>query len=442
MDKVVEDVANGIRDWELSRLHYTHEMVDLNTFREDYRYVFRNAGTRSLKAVPLLWRRRHVQANMYVRDAADANLVYLPSELTNLAMETHLKRILRTGFRSVINPAVSLADLLELVHGAVEFESAYEARRQAYQTAVELARQYPTVPQLTDAAVYLALLLEYYLPSAILNEAVAPGDFAFVRHGVDLYLPAVQREIFEQRFRRWAHLHPRRITPVQLAWFLLRGRLKYRVPIPLDALSVAGAKSYHLRLSIPAGLRVLPPIRLEPDSVLSPTLLGLASHDDNNAYMYLGSRELVSAAKRRVQEAGTRQQIIQRIYRSLRAFRDKFPRVHLPQSFAEYFRMSLLWRLEEAKKVRLELWVRLGIARGMWPLLGLLWVIAGGTALTAFLGALDPSVFLSFLGLLLVAVLTIGIFALDKRILRELVSAHVILSVLVSIGAFILPRVV
>ena len=71
-------------------------------------------------------------------------------------------------------------------------------------------------------------------------------------------------------------------------------------------------------------------------------------------------------------------------------------------------------------------------------LVGLLWMIAGATLGAGVLGLLDLDKFLTLLGLLLVVVLTIGIFAVDKRILREFVSAHALSAVAVSLEAYVL----
>src|SRR2546425_6240389 len=80
-DPLVTDGAQGIKDFELHRLHYANSMIDLWTFGEDYRYVFRNGGGSDHRVAPLLWRWRMVQANMYVLDAENKNLVYLPSRI-------------------------------------------------------------------------------------------------------------------------------------------------------------------------------------------------------------------------------------------------------------------------------------------------------------------------------------------------------------------------
>ena len=85
MDSLAEDAKAAMLDLELHRLHYTYSMIDFETFREDYRYVYRNMGSSPHSVAPLMWRNRAVQANMYVLDASDSNLIYLPSGLNRAA---------------------------------------------------------------------------------------------------------------------------------------------------------------------------------------------------------------------------------------------------------------------------------------------------------------------------------------------------------------------
>ena len=86
-------------------------------------------------------------------------------------------------------------------------------------------------------------------------------------------------------------------------------------------------------------------------------------------------------------------------------------------------------RFREGAKVRLELRTPVGVARGV-----------GSTLLCGAMNLLGVDRFLDLLGLLLVVVLTIGIFAVDKRILREFVSAHALSAVASSVAIYALSH--
>ncbi len=278
-----------------------------------------------------------------------------------------------------------------------------------------------------------AFLSEFYLPMALLPEPVAPGGFAFVRHGVDLYVPARKRAS-----PSWWHLRARPFSNRNLLWFLLRGRLDFRVPLAFDALRVSEAKSFHCRITIPTGLRVVRPPQLLPETVFTDgSPMNLASYDDGNVYLYIGKKEMGTIAERREQEGHRRRGDVRETQDGLFRLREHFPKLKLPGSLAETWKNVFRRQLEEARKVRLEVQVPLGLARGMASLIWVLWFLAISTVVTSAYGVLTLDRFLTLLGLLLLVGLSIGIFAADKRILREFVSAHMLAAVAVTAEAYL-----
>src|SRR5437773_12323149 len=167
MDPIVGDPSRAIDELELHRLHYTYSLVDLRTFREDYRYVYRNADTRPHRVVPLLWRWREIQANMVVLDAADENLIYLPIGITRQAEEAYLESPIRKGIQKIPrgqspNPT-RLTAFRQSIQLALQFESAQEVRVEAYNLAHQLATDFPEIQEFTRVTTFLALLSEFYM---------------------------------------------------------------------------------------------------------------------------------------------------------------------------------------------------------------------------------------------------------------------------------------
>ncbi len=437
MDPIVEDAAGAVDDFSLERLHYTYSMIDLATFREDYRYLVRNRGEVHHKAVPLLWRWREVQANMTALDPSNANLVYLPSQVTIEATERYLIRLMRRGFLSVGTPPPALVQALEeiskLVKQALFFESGLGSRAEAHKLVEGYALKYPQVEEFRRAAVFLSLAFEFYLPFALLSDPVPPQDFAFVRHGVDLYIPLTRPER-----KVWPHLQVQRVGVPSLLRFFLTGSLVFRVPLAVEAFRTARARSFHCRVVAPSGLRIASPPHLDPHKAFFDySMVNRVSYDETNLYLYFGEQDLELIHNNQVRLAQGKEDSGRQVISDLRRLRSAFPRFEVSPPARRWWN-QVQARFEERARVRLEVRTKLGIGRGIGSMVMLLWLIAIGTVLAGAYGFLDLDRFLTLLGLLLVVVLTIGVFSVDKRILGEFVSAHALSAVVVCLESFLL----
>lgn len=436
MDELVGEAPRAVLDLQLHRLHYTYSMLDLEMFREEFRYIFRNEGDRKVRLAPLLWRWRQVQANMYVLDSANSNLVYLPNELGRQATSAHLATLLAKGADRVPEARQLIEPLGHLIPATFSFEASPEARELAHLTAADLLRRHPTVEEFQEVATYLALARDFYLPWAVLEEPIRPGMFAFVRHAVDLY-----ERVVPQAVEFWPHFERPRRGLWGVLWFLVCGRLTLKVPLALDAVRVAHARSFHCRVTVPPGLRVLPSIRLLPNSVFEElAAFRLASHDESNVYLYLSGSDLDMADANRSKEGEQRTINARSVQHRLKRLRGLFPKFKIPPDLAEAFDTSFSKQLQNASKVPLEVRVKLGIGRGMGPLVALLWIVAAGTFLSGVYHVLSLDRFLTFLGLSFGVVVAIAVFAIDKRILREFVSAHIMTTVAAMIVLYLLSR--
>ena len=434
MDPIVEDASGSIRDFELHRLHYTYSMIDLGTFKEDYRYVYRNGGNHAHRIVPLLWRWREVQANMYVLDQSNSNLIYLPSEVNRMATQRCLEKLLDEGHQAVPEAADGFVEARASLSGALGFESSESERTDAFNRMQSLARSNTEVAQFNRATKMVALLSAFYLPLALLPQPIEPGEFSFIRHGVDIYTPVRKR-----RRIGWSHLEAPPLRLRDLVRFLFVGRIHFRVPLALDALTLSGTKSFHCRVVVPPGLRVGREPSFDPEAAFEKAEPSrLVSYDESNVYLYLGAKELGLIETGRSEVGRKRQEFETSAQAGLRRLRRQFPRIKLPAWFAQGTKESFRRRLEEAGKVRPDVKVPLKIASGMTSLILLLWFLAIATTIEAARGLLDLDRFLAMLGLLLVVVISIGVFAIDKRILREFVSAHIISAVVMTAESYLL----
>ncbi len=434
----MEDAALSILDLELHRLHYTYSLIDQGTVREDYRYIFRNRGKVSHSAVPLLWRRREVQANMTVLDASNSNLVYLPSESNRAVILRYIELLLEPtrneseGSKRLWSEMDKRA-LWRHVDRALDFESSLEDREEAYRIVTEISNHFPEVDELIRLKTHLGYARQYYMPLAVLDTPVEPNAFVFVRHGVDLYAP-----VSVPNTRVGVRGPTRPISLRQFGRFLVSFRFNFAAPLPLDAPAAFHAKSLHCRVSLPPGLRVVPgAISLEPQSVFRDlATLSLSSHDDRNVYFYLGTRDIDVALQNRDVEVTRRLGMEENLEAAFHELRSKFSRLRLPGVVTHAWKNYVENQREVASRVSLEVQVPVAPARGTIPLVGLLWLVALVGIVASLLGLLNLDRFLSVLALLLVTVVSIAVFALEKSVLRELVIGHSILAVAAVIVAY------
>ena len=462
-DPLVADARDAILDFELNRLHQTYVMIDFETFREDFRYIYRNGGIVPHSVAPLLWRNRGVQANMYVLDRAGANLIYLPHEMSISAAQECIESLLQRGlghpsvvalgFQQALSPPTSAE-----IATALAFESPMATRETVFAKARELSAKFPAVSEFSKVATLLQFSLGFYLPLALFDVPVMPGQMSFVRHGVDIYrrlvAPAPEGSFLPvgARLARFTtkivySLLVRTSKWWKLARLFFGRRYDFEVPLALDAPYAAGTRSFHLRVVVPPGLRVVKTVELMPSEVFGEKdLLRFASYDESNLYVYLrmdeikavlGQRDLVK--RRRTAELEKLRSVPSA--ETLHVVKHKLMKPTLLKWFVDFLveiREIFLRSLDHVSKVHLTVKVPLSFARGIPTLIIFLWVPAVILLITAALGRMDLNVFVAGLGVLFVVMLTIGIFAIDRRVLRGLVLAHSTMALALVVGSFIL----
>ena len=182
-------------------------------------------------------------------------------------------------------------------------------------------------------------------------------------------------------------------------------------------------------------------MRLDPKRVFDGAQVArFTSYEEGNVYVYLGEKEMQETFLQRKREAERRQAAVKSFDSSIRGVRARLRKLELSRKTSAEWEKAIAFQNQRAGRVRLEARVPLGIARGMPPLVGLLWLVAVGAVILAGLHGLEVDRFLNVVGILVVIVLTIAVSALDKRVLREFVSAHVLSAVAVTIEAYLLGR--
>jgi len=281
---------------------------------------------------------------------------------------------------------------------------------------------------------------------------------AFVRHGVDIYRrlaePAPEASFLPvgARLARFTtkivySLLVRTSKWWKLARLFFGRRYDFEVPLALDAPYAAGTRSFHLRVVVPPGLRVVKTVELMPSEVFGEKdLLRFASYDESNLYVYLrmdeikavlGQRDLVK--RRRTAELEKLRSVPSA--ETLHVVKHKLMKPTLLKWFVDFLveiREIFLRSLDHVSKVHLTVKVPLSLARGIPTLIVFLWVPAVILLVTAALRRMDLNVFVAGLGVLFVVMLTIGIFAIDRRVLRGLVLAHSTMALALVVGSFIL----
>lgn len=109
--------------------------------------------------------------------------------------------------------------------------------------------------------------------------------------------------------------------------------------------------------------------------------------------------------------------------------------------FLVELRELLMQSLDHASKVHMRVSIPLSFARGLLTLLAFLWVPVTIMLVASIFRVLNLDVFIAGLSVLFVVMLTIGIFAIDRRVLRGLVLTHATMALAVVIGAFVLSLV-
>jgi len=404
----------------VERLHYTASFRDFRIFHEDYRYIFSNWSGHPY--LPLLWRDQGVQANMVTVDAEDTNLVFLPSG-RGIQLTLATLREKWYAFLSSI-PASDrdrVAGSVRRDNRSSEFERSAVELRDVLSVLDELKARYGGTLELEDLDHFARQLNEFYIPY-VSSSGLKRSEFLYIHQGVDV----LTRHTSRIQGKSGGPGDP--YTWGDALSFLALGRIDVDVSLPLVAFTAppwAHTLSLHVRTVVPDGFEIVdPPSGLPEGAFEGTSIIGEARWDARTAYVYVGEddaervvencQRMVSEfedVKREFDSQGTQIQLGKGTIRDVAAFIG---------TARDYIRRSSPATLAKDPSLR----VRAQTAVGIRLLTGLLWIVVGlgfYLGLTHNLGATD---FIELFSALLIVVLSLVVYAVEKPILRWYVLAQ------------------
>jgi hypothetical protein len=404
----------------VDRLHYTCTIKDSNVLHEDFRYIY--SGTDGLASLPLIGRRRSVQANMIALDADAKNLVYLPSakgcELTEMRL-TELWKSAQTGLPPEETAGLSI--LFDEIAPAAKFDTTTEELVKARAAVAKLKSRSQASAELRRFTGFAYQLLGAYVPYVV-RPTDAGAGFVYIRHGVDLLQPS-KAKADGGPGKRAGELSVR-----EYLRFFLIGRTYFDVPLHLVAFSAPPwnrTDSLHVRIVLPEGLETEDGPSGLPEAAFAQTsIIDNSTHDSSSTYSYIaaseGEKVLQSCARisEGFEEVG--KQFAEQS-KSLRKGKGTL------RDFAAFIGTTkkvirLVGSAVQAKAPQLR--VRARVSRGIGAIIGLLWVVVAVGYYTTLSGQLSATALIDLLSALLIVILALVVYAVEKPFLRWLIYAQ------------------
>lgn len=427
----VEAIRTRLR---VNRLHYIYSVRTPVSFREEFHYLF--SGHADLAVLPLWWHSRKVQANMVSTDASGRSVQALPSARVREYSEEFLHELV--GEFVSLQPEsdqAELAQTLARLDILLKFDVSRKEKKDAYDPFRRLQRKYGSDPQFRKLFAFATRLLDYYLPMV-----TAPKDggseYVEVRTGVDLNIPSAKRA-----HRRSDETLGAR--PGLWDWFRFAtiGSTAFELPVPLGAVSNplwSGTDSLHLQLNLPSGVHVTKLPEARPAFLFDPaTADEFTSVSADYVYSYMTADNARSARDRFESLSGKRDRAKARVDQNTReslrlgpkpgesqtegsAPRQRGP-VDVMRDLVNFIRLDR--KLIDAARPRIH--ADASVDDGV-RILGLgLWVVVAFTYALQILGLLSVEGYIELFAALLLVVLTLAVYSLDKPFVRYPVFSHV-----------------
>lgn len=428
-DKLAQDAAEALADIRIERVHYTYSLHDFETFHEDYRYVFRNTSARPHRILPLLWREREVQANMFVFGADGTNLIYLPSSGGVSAARRYFRAIwLDFSAKSNLPHAERIGEELSAIFAFDVSEATKDNCETILNEVQDLVGDDPSFRSIRRLIRFYG---DFYIPWVELSSPVGPGESVFIHHGVDIYQVPSTRPVTR------ASASPR-LTRAERLFSYLFGGFELETPIPIDPFEFppwSETNSFHVRIRVPQGLRICGAASVIPSRLFDGTRVAeFSSFDANNAYFYFGKSEIAVLLANRAEIDREYEEVLRTLDEQVKKVQvQTLPEGSGPdllRKLLEYFYGALREAIQQVhEQARTpHITVRLRPARGIRALLTLLWI----TTLLALVGILGKffsfDQYVQFLAAYLVIVLSVVVFSINKEFLKEIVPFHVALT--------------
>ena len=460
---LAEDVKSAREKMVVSRLHYTTIVKTLEGQHEDFRYLL--SGIDRTRRIPLLWRKRNIQANMTVRDGQNNHLPYLPSRISDAFCAEYLLQLWKSFEGTLGESAVPswVPEARERSFRLTRFEYDINDAEAAREEWAQASSAFAGNPAFARLRVFIEHLCEYYIPVVEVRDTTE--EFVFLHHGVDVSTSS--RQVFRSKSGKQGAVYS--------AWEVLNlavtGRIRLDVPILIDAFIAPPWKtteSLHVRVMLPDGMVLNGPINLVPRKLfIETTILDLTEVTEEYVYSYVGKLDATRYVQKLTEERDRTRTMSVDFQATAQALREKSEAVsnqrrtrEIPPHGQEspsppsrdvlslYVGLFVLARqalrlrrqrrlLEAGEKPVLR--VRLQMSWTMKMLLGLLWVVIAITVVIDGLDILGVNTYVALLGSLLLVVLTLALFSLDKPFLRIPFFGHTVLSTAVFLAVPLLP---
>ena len=422
------------------RLHYTYHVTSFGTFRETWRYTY--SDFEGLSALPLFWRRGEVQTNMVVTDAEGRLLPTAPSGIGARYTRAMLGELAGSFLDSADEPgrASTMVDFGK-VAALADFETDPPKLADASAALGRLRITFRNVPGFDRFYDFASRMERYYLPFVVVSPPVTSYLFELC-HEVDINRQLEVRKR-PHRLSRWTDPQPS--VPDRLLFAGL-GLIDLNLPIHVDAAADppwSRTDSLHLQLNLPAGVTPREVPTPEPQFLFEGT--GVAARSgasDSYVYSYISGKE-AKAVRGAFEQARDERNGVSEYWKQLaEAYRVAKPGskpslgpVNLFRAFVHAVRQTR--RFNRAKKPLLR--SPASVDWGVGLLTTFLWIVATATYGLEVRKLLSLDDFLSLFSTLMVVVLTVSVYSLEKPFARYPVFSHVAAATVVFFALLILP---
>jgi hypothetical protein len=441
MERVRAEVQTIRTGLQVNRLHYIYSIRTPDSFREEYSYLF--SGHEGLSALPLYWHSRNVQANMLASDASGCRVQTLPSARVREYSAELLRELIDEFIASQPESdrptlILSLADLQLLL----KFEISPQEKDRAAKCIAPLQATNLTNPSFRKLVAFADQLMGFYLPLVAVPKD-AGSEFLEIRHGVDLNIPFA-----DSIHSRRDDTHPAKQGFWDWFRFVAIGSTAFEMGIPIEAASNPPwfrTDSLHLQLNLPAGVAVRERPEVLPAASFSATAINrFTSVSADYVYSYLTAQDARKVRERYESLSAERDRAKEKYERDLRdnlAPRRKpgqdgpkgpgdasvrtAPLPHGPvrigRDLLNFLRLNR--KVTDAKRPRIR--VKANVDNGVRLLGIVLWIVVGLTYSLQILGLLSLGGYLDLFAALLLVVLTLAVYSLDKPFVQYPVFSHV-----------------
>ncbi len=438
--------AAVLNELRVVRLHYTYAIRDFNTFREDLRYVYLMPDSQTPVVLPLIWRSRVIQANMVVLDGSGRNLVYLPSRAGDNFTATWLD-VLWRDFSQSLSPTrqKQFSSLPGIIRALASFELNEGLKRRAVKQVRRLQKIFRNNGKFRHFADFAVKLADSYVPFVYLPDDLRhPRErFLLLHHGVDVYEPAGRR------------------STLSLLWFLICGRISFEIPLPVVGISSPPwerTDALHVRVLLPSELQIgRRPVLLPSGLAKISDVFRFKTTEENVFYGYIDTEsykkfEQISRRLEQIREKTLRmvlkgatsggrnlERLVSMLDWSDRSLSDKKSVASAPLDLTVarvLVRFVGLGFRSISGRPRIK--VKGEVTPGVRTLIAILWIVVGLSYWWSLTTPFELILQATLLSALLVVILSLSVFSIGRRFLREMVSAHSLCAVIAFVELLIL----